>query len=801
MLKHNRIAPFKFLQTPDKFVFSFTYRKVQDCLGQVQQLRRAASLPPVEQAGMVAAINYSRQNRVTFDTCWLENIGEKIVFETIGNMVAPLVLNPGRILLTNERLYFQSYNNVEKDPVIKIRLNNISDIYQRRFLLRPQGLEIEYEDERGVKKHIYLSLVKKGDRDVLYKAMLEAGVRSASSEVMEMMTLQWQHGVISNYDYLLHLNSMADRSFNDLTQYPVFPWIISDYTSNNIDLNDETKFRDLSKPVGALNSDRLEALKERREEMKLASSVTGGSYLYGSHYSCPGFVLYYLVRKNPQLMLCLQNGKFDHPDRMFNSLQQTWRNITTNTSDFKELVPEFFDPDNAGDFLCNKLDIEFGTRHTGQEVGDVELPPWATDPRDLIRKLRLALESPTVSRSLHLWIDLIFGHKNSGAEAEAADNVFYPLCYEGGVDLDSIADLEERWALEVQISEFGQVPKQIFSRPHPHRYTSLPAEIHARTVSSGEHGDDGDQEWGQLTRVLRLGDHQAHREGVSAVCLVDSGLLVSASHDSSVKLYRWSQDGGAVERSVSAKSITISSIISPSSCTIILGCWDNTIMVYSLVTGAWRSQVSAHSDAVSCLVFSRHSLASGSWDGTVKVWRCEPDNSYSLSLTDMLCSLDHGAAVTCLDMQQDSLASGTREGEVMVWQLGSNSCGSLAHRLPSHRRSVNCVKLSSCGHKIVSGASDMSIKVFDLRTGTVVFSKNVGEEVTCLVWDGVTGVVGGGQGEVSVWDLSRAGQGPVLSVQAHKGRVTSMDVRRDTGGLTLVTGGEDKRVIVWRLEK
>ena len=257
MLKHNRIAPFKFLQTPDKFVFSFTYRKVQDCLGQVQQLRRAASLPPVEQAGMVAAINYSRQNRVTFDTCWLENIGEKIVFETIGNMVAPLVLNPGRILLTNERLYFQSYNNVEKEPVIKIRLNNISDIYQRRFLLRPQGLEIEYEDDRGVKKHIYLSLVKKGDRDVLYKAMLEAGVRSASSEVMEMMTLQWQHGVISNYDYLLHLNSMADRSFNDLTQYPVFPWIISDYTSNNIDLNDETKFRDLSKPLGALNSDRL----------------------------------------------------------------------------------------------------------------------------------------------------------------------------------------------------------------------------------------------------------------------------------------------------------------------------------------------------------------------------------------------------------------------------------------------------------------------------------------------------------------------------------------------------------------
>ena len=81
-------------------------------------------------------------------------------------------------------------------------------------------------------------------------------------------------------------------------------------------------------------------------------------------------MLYYLVRRDPQLMLCLQNGRFDHPDRMFNSLQQTWRNVTTNTSDFKELVPEFYDPENGGDFLCNRLDIDFGCRHTGFRTSD-----------------------------------------------------------------------------------------------------------------------------------------------------------------------------------------------------------------------------------------------------------------------------------------------------------------------------------------------------------------------------------------------------------------------------------------------
>lgn len=34
-------------------------------------------------------------------------------------------------------------------------------------------------------------------------------------------------------------------------------------------------------------------------------------FLYGCHYSTPGYVVYYLMRSEPQLMLRLQNGKFD----------------------------------------------------------------------------------------------------------------------------------------------------------------------------------------------------------------------------------------------------------------------------------------------------------------------------------------------------------------------------------------------------------------------------------------------------------------------------------------------------------
>lgn len=48
-----------------------------------------------------------------------------------------------------------------------------------------------------------------------------------------------------------------------------------------------------------------------------------------------------------------------------------------NMSDFKEVIPAFYDISNKGDFLINGYGIDFGYRHDGTKVGDVVLPPWA----------------------------------------------------------------------------------------------------------------------------------------------------------------------------------------------------------------------------------------------------------------------------------------------------------------------------------------------------------------------------------------------------------------------------------------
>lgn len=47
---------------------------------------------------------------------------------------------------------------------------------------------------------------------------------------------------------------------------------------------------------------------------------------------------FFQARKHPKLILCLQNGYFDHPDRMFNKVSDTFRNCLNNMADFKVLI-------------------------------------------------------------------------------------------------------------------------------------------------------------------------------------------------------------------------------------------------------------------------------------------------------------------------------------------------------------------------------------------------------------------------------------------------------------------------------
>ncbi|KPA80099.1 hypothetical protein ABB37_05100 [Leptomonas pyrrhocoris] len=273
----------------------------------------------------------------------------------------------------------------------------------------------------------------------------------------------WRNRLLSNFDYLLVLNVLAGRTLNDITQYPVFPWILSDYTSNELDMANPATFRDLSLPMGACGSeDRRAMVRERYTEMKDLGDVPSH---YFSHYSSPAVTLYFLIRLPPYttLSILLQGGHFDHADRMFHSVQSSFKAVTTSTQDVRELIPELF---YLPELCVNANRVDFGRRQNRTSMDDLQLPPWAhNDPYTFIYHMREALESPYVSAHLHEWINLIFGYKQRGKEAIDALNVFNWHSYEeldGNRDAGSV----DHQLLIDSLDNIGQTPIQLFRQPH-----------------------------------------------------------------------------------------------------------------------------------------------------------------------------------------------------------------------------------------------------------------------------------------------------------------------------------------------
>jgi hypothetical protein len=124
---------------------------------------------------------------------------------------------------------------------------------------------------------------------------------SPKTDPVSTLTRAWRKGHVSNFDYLVRLNAISGRSFHDPGNYPIMPWVLSNFTSDSVpDLTDERNYRDLSKPMGALCPDRLRKFQEKYASLCGIVDTAIPPFMYGSHYSnTGGVVLHYLVRVRP----------------------------------------------------------------------------------------------------------------------------------------------------------------------------------------------------------------------------------------------------------------------------------------------------------------------------------------------------------------------------------------------------------------------------------------------------------------------------------------------------------------------
>ncbi|EAY12930.1 Beige/BEACH domain containing protein [Trichomonas vaginalis G3] len=352
-----------------------------------------------------------------------------------------------------------------KQKTISIRSNSVKKVYFRPYLHHPTGLEIYCHDGKSYLLNMTvnsMSILKKmASFDGWQKTMIQT-IPSINMIATNGVTEKWVQGKKSNFSYLMYLNRISGRTFNDSSLYPIMPWILSDYESSKLDLDNEKNYRDLSKPIGALGESRLKEIIERQKSLTEFGLI---NYMYSSCYSSPLTVFMWLMRMEPftTLHTQLQSGKFDHAARLFISVGDTWKMVTSHMNDFRELIPEFY---YLPQFLVNENHFDLG-KVNGKEVNDVKLPNWAKSPLDFVYKMRQALESDFVSRNLNKWIDLIWGVNSCGEGAEKSLNTFDPNMYESAWNNETLNDPGKRSLIEATMKHCGQIPQQLFNIQHP----------------------------------------------------------------------------------------------------------------------------------------------------------------------------------------------------------------------------------------------------------------------------------------------------------------------------------------------
>jgi hypothetical protein len=443
-----------------------------------------------------------------------------------------------------------------------------------------------------------------------------------------------------------------------------FPWIIADYDSDEIDLDDPNVYRDLSKPMGAIGAERAQQFQDRYEA--LASCCTDEDpppFHYGTHYSCAAYVLYYLMRLEPfsRLALALQGGKFDVADRLFHDVGRSWKSASTeNLQDVRELIPEFF---YLPDLFVNANGFDFGQTQAGKSVHDVLLPKWAKgDPKRFVRINRQALESPYVCRHLHRWADLIFGFKQRGPEAVRCLNQFVHLTYEGEVDLDTMTDPVQRASTIAQIQNFGQTPSRLERRPFPER-----SVIEARK--------DNTIDFAVLPGLARMS---------APFCLVGAPHTIRLSPvlTESLQLGMAGQMDRAIGDIALTKGLAIGtgrfcSINMTSKKYFRYGGINGGLSVYAAAVSSRQREanklLSIHDAMHRAPIATAKTSVNGDWiitgcvDSTVRVWRYD-ENKMMLSAT--LTGHD-GWPIKAVDLSEECgvIATACEQGRVLLWDL------------------------------------------------------------------------------------------------------------------------------------
>ncbi|KAL0970585.1 hypothetical protein UPYG_G00244050 [Umbra pygmaea] len=213
---------------------------------------------------------------------------------------------------------------------------------------------------------------------------------------------------------------------------------------------------------------------------------------------------------------------------------------------------------------------------------------------------------------------------------------------------------------------------------------------------------------------------------------------------------------------------------------IVSGSDDNTLKVWSALSGKCLRTLVGHTGGVWSSQMSGNTVISGSTDRTLKVWDAESGECVHTLY-------GHTSTVRCMHLHNTQVVSGSRDATLRLWDVESGEC---LHVLTGHVAAVRCVQYD--GRRVVSGGYDFMVKVWDPETETCLHTlQGHTNRVYSLQFDGAYVVSGSLDTSIRVWDVETGGC--VHTLTGHQSLTSGMELKNNI----LVSGNADSTVRVW----
>jgi len=213
---------------------------------------------------------------------------------------------------------------------------------------------------------------------------------------------------------------------------------------------------------------------------------------------------------------------------------------------------------------------------------------------------------------------------------------------------------------------------------------------------------------------------------------------------------------------------------------IVSGSDDNTLKVWSAMTGKCLRTLVGHTGGVWSSQMASNVIVSGSTDRTLKVWNAE-------SGTCVHTLYGHTSTVRCMHLAGSRVVSGSRDATLRMWDVETGEC---LHVLVGHVAAVRCVQYD--GRLVVSGAYDYMVKVWNPEREECLHTlSGHTNRVYSLQFDGVHVVSGSLDTSIRVWDVETGSCKHAL--MGHQSLTSGMELKDNI----LVSGNADSTVKIW----